>query len=131
MTRACDVGGQHVGLAVPHEHDVAAFAEEPERSGGVRDANAVLQQLNLSTDLIMKTLLEKGFDPQTEFAADLTGHNLAKTCGYAPVGLRAVLVHLQQQGGDQKKVFSTHPPLAERIKRLPNEPAPAIPDAKN
>ena len=126
------ITGKHALNIVSRNDAFSALNKQvAERSGGVREANAVLQQLNLGTDLIMKTLLEKGFDPQTEFAADLTGHNLAATSGYAPGGLRAVLVHLQQQGGDHKKMFSTHPPLAERIKRLPNEPAPASPDAKN
>ena len=53
--------------------------------------------------------------------------------------LLAVLVNLQEQGENRKTMFSTHPPLAERIKHLPDEPAPAAPteliatatDAKN
>jgi predicted Zn-dependent protease len=120
------ITGKHALNIVSRNEAFGALTKQvTERSGNARSADAVLKQLNLSTDLILKTLLEKGFDPQTEFAADLTGHNLAATCGYAPGGLRAVLVHLQEQGGDRKKVFVTHPPLADRIKRLPNEPAPA------
>ena len=103
----------------------AGWKQVSERSGNVRTADSILQQVNVSTDLILKTLLEKGFDPQTEYAADMTGHNLTKTCGYAPGGLRAVLVNLQKQGENRKTMFSTHPPLAERIKHLPDEPAPA------
>lgn len=126
------ITGKHALNIVGRSEAFGALTKQvSERSGNVRSADAVLRQLNLSTDLILKTLLEKGFDPQTEYAADLSGHNLCKTCGYAPGGLRAVLVHLQESGADQKKAFSTHPPLADRIKRLPDEPAPAATDGKN
>ena len=126
------ITGKHALNIVSRNEAFGALSKQvSERSGVARDAESVLRQLNLSTDVILKTLLEKGFDPQTEYAADMTGHNLAKTCGYAPGGLRAMLVQLQAHGGDSKQTFSTHPPLAERIKRLPNEPAPAAPDAKD
>ena len=134
------ITGKHALNIVARNDAFGALSKQvAERSGNARNADAVLKQLNLSTDLILKTLLEKGFDPQTEFAADMTGHNLTATCGYAPGGLRAVLVHLQEQGENRKTMFSTHPPLADRIKHLPDEPAPTAPteliatatDAKN
>jgi predicted Zn-dependent protease len=75
------------------------------------------------TDLV-KTILENGFDPQTEFAADKVGRALAVTVGYAPGALRQVLVQLQQEKGDPKQVFSTHPPFADRIKNLPTDSRP-------
>ncbi len=98
------------------------------RSGDLRMANAQLSQFDLGIGQITKTLFEKGFDPQTEYAADQDGRALAVTTGYAPGGLRAVLIHLQDQGENRQTMFSTHPPLKERLKRLPDEPAP---DAKN
>ncbi len=133
------ITGKHALNIVARNDAFGALTKQvAQRSGEAAKVENTLKQLNLSTDLILKTLLEKGFDPQTEFAADQTGHNLTKTCGYAPGGLRAVLVQLQAQGGDTKKMFSTHPPLADRIKRLPDEPAPvpaeivaATADAKN
>ncbi|MBI2813823.1 MAG: M48 family metalloprotease [Opitutae bacterium] len=92
------------------------------RSGDARQADAYLNQVGLNTGKLVKFLVEKGFDHPTEFAADLDGRALAVTTGYAPGGLRAVLEGLQARKGDPKKIFSAHPPLAERIKRLPAAP---------
>ena len=96
----------------------------------MRQLDAQLQQFDFGISQITKTLFEKGFDPQTEYAADLDGRRLAALTGYAPGGLRAVLTRLQERGG-REKAFSTHPPLAERIKRLPDEPAPAVRNGNN
>ena len=95
------------------------------RSDEVRKIDAQLQQFDLGVTQITKTLFEKGFDPPTEYAADLGGRRLAGLTGYAPGALRGVLLQLQQRGAGAQTSFSTHPPLAERIKRLPEESANA------
>ncbi len=71
---------------------------------------------------VTTTLFEKGFDPQTEYAADKGGRALAELTGYAPGGLRATLIRLQMGSSNKARTaFPTHPPLEKRIKRLPEE----------
>ena len=96
-----------------------------EHSSDLRQVQAAAQQLDVSVDKIIQTLFDKGYSTTTEYAADKNGHDLAATTGYAPGGLRSVLKVLQARGGETKKVFPSHPPLAERIQRLPDDPAPA------
>ena len=100
-------------------------------SGDFREAkaktstlDAQLKQFDVGVGKITKALIEKGFDAPTEYKADANGHDLAQVTGYAPGGLRAVLVQLQKKKATPKAVFSTHPPLPERLKRLPNDPEP-------
>ena len=93
-------------------------------SNDVRQVDAQLQQFDLGVGKITQTLFETGFDPQPEFSADQGGRSLAVTTGYAPGGLRAMLVELDQRAGDPHQVFSTHPPLHDRLHHLPDEPAP-------
>jgi predicted Zn-dependent protease len=88
------------------------------RSADVRQVEAYASQLGLNTEKIVKFLVEKGYEHPTEFIADQKGHDLAVTTGYASGGLRAVLSDLQSQPKGSKKIFETHPPLAERLKRL-------------
>lgn len=70
-----------------------------------------------------KKIFEHGFDAPTEFTADHDGRAVATTTGFAPGGLRAVLIHLQE-GETKKTIFSNHPPLADRLKKLPDDPIP-------
>lgn len=101
-------------LAVKYSRDAATVQSE-------------LRQFDTGISDLTKTIFEKGFDPKTEFSADKVGRALATTVGYAPGALKHVLTRLQQEKGDPKQTFSTHPPLADRIKNLPKDPEPAKP----
>jgi predicted Zn-dependent protease len=73
-------------------------------------------------------ILVKGFDPKAEYEADAGGRNLAAVTGYAPGGLRAVLTRIgasvEMAGNAGGSSFSTHPSTADRLQRLPADPAP-------
>ncbi len=123
------ITGKHaLGIIARGEFLSGATSLAAARSEEVRRFDTQLKSFDLGVSQVTKTLFEKGFDPQTEYAADVTGRQLAVTTGYAPGGLRAVLTALQRTPAGQQKIFSTHPPLAERIKRLPADSA-ALPSA--
>jgi predicted Zn-dependent protease len=97
------------------------------RSNQAREINSQVSQVGsmLGFDVLglVKKIVESGFDAPTEFTADKDGRKVAVTTGYAPGGLRTMLLNLQKNGENRKTMFATHPPVAERIKRLPDEPA--------
>ncbi len=117
-------------LKIVERNEAASGAKSQllKRSGDAREASAQVQQINsvLGQDLsgMLKTMFVNGFDAPTEFEADKVGRQLAVTNGFAPGGLRAALQQLQARGENRRTMFSAHPPLAERLKRLPDEPAP-------
>lgn len=118
------ITGKHaLNIVAKGDALAGATSQLVKRSGNARALDSQLQQFDLGVGQITKTLFETGYSPQTEYDADKVGHDLARVTGFAPGGLRGVLVHLQHRGGNTQKVFSTHPPLADRINRLPDEPA--------
>jgi predicted Zn-dependent protease len=105
-----------------------------EMLGGITDLVAErssdFAQYEQAISDITKELLDKGFDPNTEYEADREGRRLAATTGFGPGGLRAVLETLKgSQAGRSKQTLSTHPPLDERLKRLPKDAPPGASDA--
>lgn len=70
-------------------------------------------------------ILVNGFDPDTEFEADGGGRDLAALTGYAPGGLRVVLVRISTGNGTSTETFSTHPSTQERLQHLPDDPPPS------
>ncbi len=118
------ITGRHALKIIAREEFVSGATDlAAQRSGDVAQIQAQLSRFDGGINQIVKTILEKGFDPQTEFAADKNGRDLSLTVGYAPGALRLMLVKLQQMSAPPTAIFSTHPPLADRIARLPADPA--------
>ncbi len=93
----------------------------------VADRNADFARYDQVVADITKNLLEKGFDPGTEYEADREGRALARTTGFASNGLRVILEALKRhEAGGKAETFSTHPSLDNRLDRLPKD-APAAP----
>jgi predicted Zn-dependent protease len=91
---------------------LASFAGGAAGKDDLKNYSAAVGQL---TDQI----IQKGFDKDTEFAADAGGSGLAGMTGFAPDGLRQCLVELQKRETPQMTIFPTHPPLQSRIAKLP------------
>ncbi|MDZ4742724.1 MAG: M48 family metallopeptidase [Verrucomicrobiota bacterium] len=83
-------------------------------SGSSSDFSA----FDAGTDKIVNKLLDTGFDPDDEYDADKFGAKLAYETGYSKNGLKDFLEKLKSTQGDSKKIFSTHPPLSNRISKL-------------
>jgi len=94
----------------------------------VSERSSDFAQFDKAISDVTTLLLEKGFDHGTEYEADQHGRSLASITGFAPGGLRAVLFRLRKDtaGKPSREVFSTHPALDERLKRLPNDPEPPV-----
>ena len=129
---------QKHALKVVQRSEATAVAADQltKRSGDVRAAQSTVSQVqsqvaqvspeaakyvDVNAGAVATLLFVKGFDKPSEYEADQVGRSLAVKTGYASGGLRAALATLQQRGGEQKKFFATHPPLADRIARLPDE----------
>lgn len=93
---------------------VAGLTSDIGAAKGKSDLTGYSQSIGQLSDLIM----QKGFDPQTEYIADASGSQLAATVGYAPDGLRQCLQELQKHETPGTTVFPTHPPLQSRIAKL-------------
>jgi len=87
----------------------------------VADNNASYAQFESVVGNAAELILVDGFDAGTEYEADEGGRSLAVVTGYAPGGLRTVLVKIDDGDDGNGEVFSTHPDTEDRLKRLPDD----------
>jgi len=117
----------HEIIHIDERHAIDIIARG-ELLGGVSDLvadnNASYAQFESVVGNAAELILVDGFDAGTEYEADEGGRNLALITGYAPGGLRTVLVKIDDSDTSNDEVFSTHPATEDRLKRLPDDPPP-------
>lgn len=102
-----------------HGLDAAKRAGYADAFMTVASSTSATAQFNGATDKLVDVLVNKGFDKQQEFEADLASSRFTAMAGYDPNGLVRFLRRMRdEQKSGKTDVFSTHPGIDERIKRL-------------
>jgi predicted Zn-dependent protease len=119
---------------IDQRHAVRTIARS-ELLGGisslVADNNADFAAYEQAVSSVAGEILDTGFDPGTEYEADRGGRDLAAVTGYAAGGLRAVLLEIDSLAGPPAEVFSTHPSIEARLRKLPPDPLPEPPPSQS
>jgi len=109
---------RHAVNSIAHNEMLGGF------TGLLADNSGAFGQFVQVVDAVTDEILVTGYNPNTEFDADAGGHDLAEVTGFAPGGLRAALILISTVNVQQQEVLNTHPPIAERLQRLPDDPPP-------
>jgi len=109
---------RHAVNSIAHNEMLGGF------TGLLADNSGAFGQFAQVVDAVADEILVTGYDPDTEFEADGGGRDLADVTGFAPGGLRAALILISTVNAQQQEVLTTHPPIAERLQRLPDDPPP-------
>ena len=114
----------HEIVHVLRRHHLEAIQEKARVGLAADVAGMLARREGRDIDALVNAGMElytKGLDREDEFEADRDGVVLAERAGYAPAGLRGVLVTLDALGPGSDALsllFKTHPPAADRLERL-------------
>ncbi|MDZ7751091.1 MAG: M48 family metalloprotease [Gammaproteobacteria bacterium] len=114
----------HEIVHVLRRHHLNAIQEQARMGLAADVASIMARQDGRNIDALVNAGMElytKGLDREDEFEADRDGVVLAQRAGYAPDGLRGVLVTLDAMGGASDALallFKTHPAPADRLEAL-------------
>jgi predicted Zn-dependent protease len=97
----------------------SSVANDAVAGSGAAGLPMVSQLVEQGTSVVVKGLFVDGYPKESEFEADRTGYELAKTTGFNSNGLRAALTKVEANTAKAKETFNTHPSTKERLKKLP------------
>jgi predicted Zn-dependent protease len=115
-----------LGHEIAHvcHHDGRHLVETEERNGAIKDllaTNNSVQQFNVLTDAGIDAITKSGYTQPQEFDADKDGVVFMTAAGYDPNSYLHFLQRILQEQSGGGQVFSTHPDVIDRLKKVSDQ----------
>jgi predicted Zn-dependent protease len=115
-----------LGHEIAHvcHHDGRHLVETEERNGAIQDllaTNNAAQQFSALTDAGIDAITKTGYSQPQEFAADKDGVVFMTAAGYDPNSYLHFLQRILQEQSGGGQVFSTHPDVIDRLKKVSDQ----------
>ena len=115
--------GHEIGHVVNHHGlDAAKNAGRLDAAAtAATSANSQAGALGDISDKIVDVIMNTGFSQPQEYEADAAGVNFVAAAGYDPNGFLHFLQRIRDQQKAGQQVFSTHPGMDDRIKKIQDQ----------